>query len=194
MKLIAIILIIIGTTVKALFGHLALNWANLESTSLILYLIGFTILIYNLVSRIDKNRKELSFKKNPLKWIFSRSIFIYILIIPIVIALIYLGENLNIKMQEYFLGQDTEKTVATFVGFEQQSYLIKYGRETKEFAMFEYKTPNGLIKQGLPKEEFKLKKSSYTVENNKLVIPNNIKNQKVEIVYSKRFPSIFKII
>jgi len=194
MKLIAIFLILIGTSIKALFGHLADNWATLESTSLILYLIGFTILIYNLVSKIDKNRKELSFKKSPLKWIFNRSFFIYILIVPAVIGLINLGEILNTKMQDYFLQQDTETTTATFIGFDKQSYPIKFGRETKEFAVFEYKTSNGIIKQGLPKEVFKPKKSSFEIKNNNLVILNDKANQKIEIIYSKKFPTIFKII
>ncbi|MBU2950437.1 hypothetical protein KO493_06995 [Tamlana agarivorans] len=194
MKLLAILLILAGTTIKALFGHLAKNWANLESISLILYLIGFTLLLYNLVSRIDKNNEEISFKNNPLKWIFGRSFFIYILVIPVMVGLMYFSENLNIKIQEHFLKENTEKTIATFIGFEKQSYLIKYGKETKEFAMFQYKTPNGIIYQGLPKKNFKPKKSSFTVKNSQLVISNKMTNQKVEIIYSKKYPTIFKIL
>ena len=185
----------IGLLIKASFGHLARKWAIVETISMLLYLIGFTILVYKLITK-SENRKGIEFNKNPLKWIFKRPFFVYVLIIPMFIGLIWTGKFLNEKLKNHYLSKEISETQATFIGFEEQSFLVKYSRKSEQFAILNYKTNIGIITQGLKKEDFEKQKKHFkseTKSGNKFPVIENLKNKKATIIYSLEYPSFFKI-
>jgi hypothetical protein len=173
--------LLLGLLLKVIFGHLAKIWSEIEFYSYLCYVIGFIILVYKIVIKSERkvNRKA----KNPiLNWIYKKPFLIYIFIIPIIIFLLLAGEFLNIKLRDYYLERKTNETLAEFVGFDKQSFLVKYSYKVENFAIFKYKTGKGIITQGLKKKEFEkfIKRRE------------NLKN-KIKIVYSVEYPSFFKI-
>tara|TARA_R110001632_G_scaffold64960_16_gene154277 strand:- start:2542 stop:3144 length:603 start_codon:yes stop_codon:yes gene_type:complete len=191
-----IFFIVLGLLTKSIFGHLAENWANVQVVSIILYMIGLTILFYRIIVK-SENRKGIEFRKKPVKWILKRPLFIYILIIPIIISLFLTGQFLNNSLKDHYLEKETAETKATFIGFKEQSYLGRYGTTTSEkFAIIKYNTNFGIITQGLKKEEFEKNKKHFKSELNfgeRNSNGGNLNIRKATIIYSLKFPSFFKI-
>jgi amino acid transporter len=195
-RIFGILFILLGVLTKSIFGHLAEHWSTIEIISVILCVIGLTIVFYKLIVKSD-NRKGIKFRKKPLKWIFKRPLFIYILIIPSIVSLFFTGKFLNDKLKNHYLEKEISETKATFIGFSEQSYLGKYGTSTSEkFAILRYNTNCGIITQGLKNEEFEKNRKYFKSELNiekRSYNGENMNTRKATIIYSLKYPSFFRI-
>jgi hypothetical protein len=182
--LIGIIVISIGLFIKSYYGHIAPKWATTQVSSNLFYILGLGIIFYKIIIKTE-DRKDIEFKVSPIKWIFKRPFFIYFLIMIIGIGLFRSGDILNEKLKTNFLASETAETKAILVGFQEQSFLMKYSRKSKNFAILKYRTKDGIITQGVTEKEF---------EENKQYFKTDSRNKKsTTIIYSKEKPTFFKI-
>ena len=87
-----------------------------------------------------------------------------------------LAVGLNEKIKSYYLERKTIETTATVLGLTKISFTLKTTFNQK-FMVIEYGTDEGILRQGLdPKKYAGLRPG-----------------QKIDILYAKHHPSIFKL-
>lgn len=163
-------------TLKVLYSHNIEYWATVKSLGLLIGFIGFIVLFYNIIEKID-TMKPRSFR------MYSVQAVLYLIYFAVfvtanayaVIKLEDLGEWGNKKLKEYYLAGDTEESDAMVKGETDVYYTIKYSKHAERFTIIEYNVDGETIIQGLK--------------------PNGglVAGDRIRLIYSKRHPTFFEI-
>ena len=192
---IGISLIVAALILKSLLNHNIKYWELVKYSTILLSILGILVLLFSVWNNIREKPKK-AFQKLPKEWLvyYLTNGTVLILALVAIIGIEKLGESLNFKLREYYLSQDTAKTTGILEDYIR-FYLPK--AEDEDFYLISFNIENQIFKKGLL-VKYREKDGSYyngkiMLENNKLRVENMI-GSKIEIEYSKKFPSFLKII
>lgn len=147
---IGLTLIILMVLLKSIFNHNIDYWGPIKSLTVLLGIIGFIILGFNIINKIG-SFKPRSFTLYPLQgllFLVSYLMF-FSVIIAAVIQLELVGAWANTKLRDYYLSHNTTETQGTVMGDVDISYQIKYRKHLERFTLIQYNTIHGTIRQGV---------------------------------------------
>lgn len=193
--IIGIAFILIGLILKSLLNHNIEYWELTKYATILFLIFGISGLLFSVWDKLDKKPKK-PFKKVPIKWLihYLKNGATLIVVLIAVIGLEKTGESLNYKLREYYLSQETITTngiLEEYVRF----YMPKV--EDEDFYLVSFKIENEKVEKGLlveySEQDGKNNIGNITIENNTLSV-GRMKGSQLNLVYSKKFPSFFKII
>ncbi|MDN3725513.1 hypothetical protein QRD02_14075 [Aequorivita sp. SDUM287046] len=192
---IGIFSIVIGLTLKSLFNHNLKYWELIKYSSLFLFVIGLSILLFPLWEEW-KYKPKKKFKEQPTKWLvyYSKSVFALGFTLFTIIGLEKSGKYLNYTLRNYYLSSNSKITNGTIINYVRIN-LVKAGQE--DFYLIQFNDGEKLIERGLlidysdwdndkGSEDFKMTQNG--------IVVNKVKGGKVNIQFSERFPSFLKIV
>jgi len=188
-KIIGILLIVFGLILKITLSHNIDYWAFSKNISIISFIIGLVILTpFHL---LDSSKTKNS------KLILSKVLNLVVVAILFVcsLGLEKFGNYLNYKVRDYYLSQETEITTGIISGIKRID-IVKVGHA--DFYEINFKVNGENYSKGLLVDYADID-SEYFDKFRKPIISNNtmtigeLKGNQVKIVYSKRFPSFFRI-
>ena len=190
-RIIGIIIVLIGLTLKTIFNHNIEYWFTIKNISLILFFIGLGIIQYPLWEKIDNGIKS-KYKK---KWILNRGFKITLILfyVLLIVVLEKTGKQLNFELRKHYLSEKTIKTVGKITDYKKL-HIIRSGEE--EFYVIEFKHNGKKVTKGIINDYdlWENKKSEiYSLVNGELKL-NKIIGNKITIKYSEKYPSFLKII
>jgi len=187
-------MITIGLILKTLFNHNIDYWELIKYATILFLIFGISALLFSVYDKLDKKPKK-PFKKVPIKWLihYLKNGATLIVVLIAVIGLEKTGESLNYKLREYYLLQETVTTdgiLEEYIRF----YMPKV--EDEDFYLVSFKIENEKVKKGLlvdySEKDGKNNVGTVTFENNGLSV-GRTKGSPIKLIYSKKFPSFFKI-
>ncbi|NPV51650.1 MAG: hypothetical protein HPY60_10725 [Candidatus Methanofastidiosum sp.] len=133
-----------------------------------------------------------------MKWVTRnvKQIIILILLFISILGFEKIGENLNYKLREFYLSNNTIKTVGSIKGIKRIE-IVRIGRQefyTVNFIVEKELKTYGLITKYAKKDNQHFDNYINPKFTNGTMIINRLKGAEVEVLYSKRFPSFFRII
>jgi len=192
--IIGVSLLVLGLTLKIVLTHNINYWGFSKNVSIILFIIG----LISLTPLRFMDSSENAYKKNK-----SSKIILLSALNLIVIAVIFVcgfglerfGSYLNYKTRDYFLSHNTENTTGVIHGIKKIK-IVKVGQA--DFYEIDFKAngkiySNGLLVDYLIKDNENFDKSGKTEISENTMDISKLKGKIVKIVYSKRFPSFFRI-
>lgn len=190
---IGILLLAFGLILKSLFNHAIEYWVFINYSSLFLFVFGLSVLLISFLGKWNiKPKKE--FKRTPVVWIvyFIKSNFSILFGLLVLIGLEKTGKCLNYHLRNYYLNSDTEITKGKIIDIVKID-LTKGGSE--EFYLIEFSKGQKIIITGLLIDytSWDNKNKSYKLLDH-AISANKIKASKIDIMYSKNFPSFIKIL
>jgi hypothetical protein len=193
--IVGIILIIIGLILKIILNHNIEFWRFAKGTSIFLFAVGITVC---LPFEFIKGFQKQEFKSSPLKWVTRnvKQIIILILLFISILGFEKIGENLNYKLREFYLSNNTITTVGSIKGIKQIDF-VRLGRQdfyTVNFIVGKELKTYGLITKYAKKDNQHFDNYINPKITNGAMTIKKLKGAEVEVLYSKRFPSFFKII
>jgi hypothetical protein len=125
----------------------------------------------------------------------GKKVLFIVLFLGVVFGLDWIGQKLNYKLRDYYLSNNTEQSIGVIRNIKKVDY-VKVGSE--RFYVIDFIIDNRTVTQGLmikyadkDNDYFnRYKKPKLTRQN--LTI-DYFKGSQVEILFSKRYPSFFKI-
>jgi len=193
-KIIGILLIVFGLILKITLSHNIDYWGFSKNISIISFIIGLVILTpFHLIDSAHKDTKKT---KNS-KLILSKALNLFVIAILFVcgLGLEKFGNYLNYKVRDYYLSQETEITTGIISGIKRID-IVKVGHA--DFYEINFKVNGENYSNGLL-VDYAEKDSEYFDKFRKPIISSNnmtigkLKGKQVQIIYSKRFPSFFRI-
>jgi len=194
-------LIILGLILKSLLTHNIDYWGIVKTWTILLFTFGQVFIFLDFLMKLD-NKPKTSFRGTPLKWIIRATKIAAVLIISVAITVGFenVGIKINQKLRTHYLSFDTAKAEGTIIGIKSVPYTIKYTSH-KRFYLIEYKVGERTIQQGLDYDD---KYYQRLIQNKTIVFSENmnrldilnINNRvgvKLNIVYSKKYPSFLRI-
>ena len=180
---------------KISLTHNIYYWEISKNVSIISFIIGLIILTpFYLIDSSYSEKKNTKASKTILRSILN--LIVIAILFACGLGLERLGNFLNYKTRDLFLSHNTETTTGVISGIKRID-AVKVGHA--DFYVISFKAngenySNGLLvdyaeKDGEYFDKFKKSKisgSTMTIEK--------LKGNKAKIVYSKRFPSFFRII
>ena len=193
--IIGITFIVLGLILKSLLNHNIKYWELVKYSTILLSIFGISVLLLSVWDKIEKKPKK-TLQKLPKAWLvyYLTNGTVLILALVAIIGIEKIGESLNYKLREYYLSQEIVKTTGILEDYIK-FYLPKV--EDEDFYLISFNIENQIFKKGLL-VKYSEKDGSYyngkiKLENNILTVEKMI-GSKVEIEYSKKFPSFLKII
>jgi hypothetical protein len=193
-KIIGALLLVFGLILKITLTHNIDYWGFSKNISIISFIIGLILLTpFRLIDSSDKDSK----KTKSSKLILSKGLNLIIIAILFVcgLGLEKFGNYLNYKTRVYFLSQNTESTIGIISGIKRIN-IVKVGEA--DFYEISFKVnrenySNGLLLDYAEKDsEYFDKFRKPEITKNTMAI-GKLKGSQVNIIYSKRFPSFFRI-
>jgi len=193
-KIIGFLLIIFGLILKITLTHNIDFWGFSKNISIISFIIGLVILTpFHLIDSSAKDSK----KTKGSKLIFSKALNLTVIAILFVcgLGLEKVGNYLNYKVRDYYLSQETGFTTGIISGIKRVD-IVKVGHA--DFYEISFKAngekySNGLLVDYAEKDsEYFDRFKEPQIRNNTMTIVK-LKGNEVRIVYSKKFPSFFRI-
>lgn len=193
-KVIGILFIVFGLFSKITLTHNIDYWEFSKNISIITFIIGLVILTpFHLIDSSDKDSK----KAKSSKLIFSKTLKLTVVVFLFVCALSLerLGSYLNYRVREYYLSQETESAYGIVSGIKRIN-IVKLGH--CDFYVISFKVngknySNGLLVDYAEKDREYFDKYGKPKISNSTLSKGNLKGNQVQIIYSKRFPSFFRI-
>ena len=193
-KIIGILLLIFGLILKITLTHNIDYWGFSKNISIISFIIGLVILTpFHLLDSSHKDNKKIKSSK----LILSKVLNVIVIGVLFVcgLGLEKFGNYLNYKVRDYYLSQKTESTTGIISGIKRID-IVKVGHA--DFYEINFKVNGENYSNGLL-IDYAEKDSEYFDKFRKPIISNNnltlgkLKGNQVQIIYSKRFPSFFRI-
>lgn len=193
-KILGILFLIFGLVLKTILTHNIDYWGFAKNISIISFIIGLVILTpFHLLDSSHKDNK----KTKSSKLILSKVLNVIVIAILFVcgLGLEKFGNYLNYKVRDYYLSQETEITTGIIRGIKRID-IVKVGRA--DFYEINFKVNGENYSNGLL-GDYAEKDSEYFDKFRKPIISNNnmaigkLQGNQVQIIYSKRFPSFFRI-
>lgn len=191
---IAIFTILTGLALIAMLDHNIHYWAAVTEISFFLFAIGLVIIIPFNDRKNNLKAKPQKVPSNQLNKLKQFGIAIILLIA--VIGLEKFGAHLNYKLRNYYLSFDTEQTICYLNGIKRMD-IVRGPHE--DFYLVDFYIGGSLYSGALP-EEYSRKDNKYFQRfSQPQIIGNGISIEKLsghqaKVLYSKKFPSFFKII
>lgn len=193
-NIIGILLIVFGLILKIILSHNIDYWGFSKNISIISFIIGLVILTP--FHWLDSSHKDNKKTKNS-KLILSKVLNLVVIAILFVcgLGLEKFGNYLNYKVRDYYLSQETEITIGIISGIKRIN-IVKVGHA--DFYEINFKVNGEDYSNGLL-VDYAEKDSEYFDKFRKPIISNNnmtigkLQGNQVQIIYSKRFPSFFRI-
>ncbi len=170
-------------------------WSFVRGFSILSFAVGLVLLLpRNLEKTNGTGKKYLSprFGKIVAK---LKPLILTILLFVVILGLERLGENLNYRLRDYFLNHDTAVATGYAKGIKRID-LVKIGHE--DFYLIDFNAGDKVQSSGLM-VTYAAKDSGLFTEMNQFknsggqLIINNLRSGKVQVKYSKKFPSFFKV-
>lgn len=161
----------------ALFVHNLDYWVSVKWWSLNITTVGFLFIFFP-VMEIFKTTQFYQFLFTPKKWYLSiLSVLLFILTLTFLYIFIEkIALLTNKKIQAYYLNRKVQGTIGEVIGVVDITYTLK-STYHQRFMAVEYATPDGILRQGLDPKQYGYLQNG----------------QKIEIIYSRDHPSIFKV-
>ncbi|TAJ15490.1 hypothetical protein DMA11_00950 [Marinilabiliaceae bacterium JC017] len=132
-----------------------------------------------------------------MKWItyHLKEISLAVVLLTAIMSLEFVGTTLNYKLRNYYLSHNTASTTGYIEGIKRISVMKKV---SEEFYLidFQTKTKNesgGLIKEYSERDNNYFNQFTTATPINKTLTIEKLKGKEVEIIYSRTFPSFFRI-
>lgn len=186
-------LITSAIVLKSTLNHNFEVWLTVKNTTLILLVLGVTSIFVNIWGMVDSKNK--SFRKLPFKEIIIKFIngLLIILMFLLVLGLENFSEFLNYKIRDYYLSKNTIETQGTIN--EYFRYYLPH-MEDEDFYLVSFKVNDKTVDKGVLVDYCELDGQrnfeKIIFNENTLSVQSGI-GSNVKIVYSKSFPSFFKI-
>jgi len=192
--IIGFLLLMAGLILKISLCHNMKYWGNITAISRIAILFGLGLICMIPISYLSEKKK---FSDSKIGWLIfnSKKVVFLILFLGVVFGLDWIGQKINYKIRDYYLSKNTETTTGTIRGIKSLD-LVKVGYE--KFCIVDFVIDNKLVEQGLmlkyakkDNDYFKRFKTPKISGQNLAV--DRLKGNRVEILYSKKYPSFFRI-
>lgn len=194
-KISGILLIIFGLVLKTLLTHNINYWGFSKNISIISFIIGLIILTpFHLLDSSHKDNK----KTKSSKLILSKSLNLIVIAILFVcgLGLEKFGAYLNYKVRDYYLSKETGTTTGIISGIKRID-IVKVGHADFYDINFKVNGENystGLLVDYADKDNEYFDKFKKPIISNSTMTIGKLKENQTKIVYSKRFPSFFRIV
>lgn len=170
-------------------------WSFVRGFSILSFAVGLILLVPRNLEKINSpGKKSLSprFGKVTAK---LKTLILTVLLFAVILGLESLGANLNYRLRDYFLNHDTAVTTGYAKGLKRID-LVKIGHA--DFYLIDFKAGDKIQASGLMVTYAARDSELFTKMNqNKMgerqLIINNLRSGKVQVKYSKKFPSFFKV-
>lgn len=193
-KIIGILLIAFGLISKITMTHNIDYWGLSKNISIIFFIIGLVILTpFHLIDSSNKDSKKT---KNS-KLVLSKALKLTVVIILFVcsLGLERLGSYLNYRVRYYYLSQEIESTDGVVSGIKRIN-IVKLGHADFYEISFNVNGKNysnGLLVNYAERDSEYFDKYGKTKISNSTLSVENLRGNQVQIIYSKKFPSFFRI-
>ncbi len=193
--LVGLAIIIIGLLIKTTLNHNMNYWSFVRGFSILSFAVGLVLMVPRSLEKINnKGKKSLSPRLGKVV-AKLKPIILTILLFVVVLGLERLGGNLNYRLRDYFLNHDTAIANGYAKGIKRID-LVKIGHE--DFYLIDFNVGDKVQSSGLM-VAYAAKDSGLFTEINQFknsegqLIINNLRSGNVQVKYSKKFPSFFKV-
>lgn len=183
-------LVCIGFIFKSLFNHNLDHWVLLKYFCLLSIALGLSAILVPIEEELLKKKKSAKASRAGGNT-FRVTTFLTVLILTL--GLEKLGEIANYQLRTYYLNQSVVQTNGTIDSMKRID-LSKVGNEDFYLVNFEIDgkaVQKGLIVDYAQKDGYKIVDQITRVDES-LFVPI-VKGRTVQIIYSDKFPSFFKI-
>lgn len=170
-------------------------WSFATVFSILSFVVGLVLLVpRNLEKTNSKEKKSLSHSMSKIVEKLKMLILIIVLFV-VALGLERLGEILNYRLRDYFLNQNTAIVTGYAKGIKRID-LVKIGYE--DFYMIDFNVGDKVQSSGLMLTYAAKDSGLFTGMNqyknseSQLII-NNLRSGKIQVKYSRKFPSFFKV-
>ncbi|QGY44715.1 hypothetical protein GM418_13875 [Maribellus comscasis] len=170
-------------------------WSFVRGFSILSFAVGLVLMVPSSFEKTNSKGKKSLFPGLSKIVAKLKPLILTILVFVVILGLERLGKNLNYRLRDYFLIHDTAIATGYAKGIKRID-LVKIGHE--DFYQIDFNAGDKVQSSGLM-VAYAAKDSGLFTEMNQYknsggqLIINNLRSGKVQVKYSKRFPSFFKV-